>query len=115
MLIRIAIVSFAIAACGGGSESKPPDAFVPMADAFESTCGQPGDTGNEQGIGKFCTSFGDCADTPNAPLCSIIGDSTTHFCTKTCQSTDPPDVCGTATQCVCNNNNQCGCTPTSCL
>jgi hypothetical protein len=61
---RIVIVILAIvAACGGGNESRPIDAAV---DAFESTCGEPGDPGNELGIGKFCASLGDCADTQAA-------------------------------------------------
>lgn len=111
---RIAIVwCLVIAACGGGGEPATPiDAAV---DAFESTCGKPGDLGNEMGIGKFCASLSDCSDTQAAPLCSSLGDPTTHFCTKTCRSTDPPGTCGTATECVCNGNNQCGCTPSSCL
>jgi hypothetical protein len=99
------------AACGGGSSPGKPDAAV---DAFNSTCGMPGDVGNEMGVGKFCAHLSDC-DNPNAGLCSSLGDPTTHFCTHTCKSTDPQTVCGTAAQCTCNASNQCGCTPTKCL
>jgi hypothetical protein len=102
---------FAVAGCSDGGKSQP-DAAV---DALFSKCGNPGDTGNELGIGKFCTSLGDCSNSPNAPLCSILGDRDTHFCTKTCSSTGPANQCGTATQCTCNSGNQCGCTPTACL
>jgi hypothetical protein len=107
------IASFAVllAACGGGGGEAKPDA---APDAFNSTCGKPGDVGNELGIGKFCASLSDCSSTASAKLCSSIGDPTTHFCTKTC-AMGSTDQCGTATMCVCNANNQCGCTPNACL
>jgi hypothetical protein len=98
----------ALCACGGGGPSAP-DAFT-----AETTCGMPGDEGNELGVGKFCTDLADCADTPDARLCSIIGDETTWFCTRICQQTDPPDVCGTGAECVCGDGG-CGCTPSVCL
>jgi hypothetical protein len=107
----ITIMMFFVACTGGKAKGKA-DAMI---DAFFSTCGQPGDTGNELGIGRFCTSFDDCASTTEAPLCSIIGSSATHFCTKTCSTTGSAGQCGTATMCVCNAGNQCGCTPTVCL
>jgi hypothetical protein len=110
MSIRAIIIMSIALACSGTSH-KTPDAAV---DALYSTCGHPGDLGNELGIGKFCTSFGDCAETAMAPLCSIIGDSSTHFCTKTCPM-GSTNQCGTATMCVCNSGGQCGCTPTACL
>ena len=102
---------FLLVACGGGGGSSQPDA---AADAFNSTCGMPGDLGNEIGIGKFCASLSDCSSTMSAKLCSSIGDPTTHFCTKTC-TMGSTDQCGTATMCVCNTSNQCGCTPNACL
>jgi len=115
MIARALVIAVALAAawaCGGNSSTpKKADAAV---DAFESKCGQPGDQGNEQGVGKFCTSLSDCASTGSARLCSIIGDSTTHFCTHTCTGSGDTS-CGTATTCTCNSSNQCGCTPTSCL
>ncbi len=99
--------------CGGdGGKSQSPDAKA--VDAFASQCGKPGDLGNELGIGKFCASLSDCSSTAMAKLCSTIGDSTTHFCTKTC-TMGSTDQCGTATSCVCNGSNQCGCTPMACL
>ena len=113
MIKRLAII-IGLAACGGGSSTPAVDA-APEADAFESDCGRPGDVGNELGIGKFCASQADCSTTQEAPLCSSLGDRNTHFCTKTCQMGGPANQCGTATECVCNANNQCGCTPSSCL
>lgn len=112
LIIFLFSVVFTCAACGGGGSSKPPDAKMP--DAFQSTCGEPGDVGNEMGIGKFCASLSDCTN-PSAGLCSSLGDPTTHFCTHTCKSTDPVTVCGTGAECTCNASNQCGCTPSKCL
>jgi len=103
-----------LVACGGGGGGTVTHHDA-MVDAFASTCGHPGDTGNELGIGKFCTSLSDCTTTVSAPLCSILGDPTTHFCTETCSATGSAGQCGTATTCTCNTSNQCGCTPTVCL
>jgi hypothetical protein len=108
MRATLIIIAF-IAACGGNDTASQHDAAV---DAFSSTCGHPGDMGNEVGIGKFCLSLSDCVST--APLCSTIGDETTHFCTRTCPMGNDT-VCGTGAQCTCNSSNQCGCTPTVCL
>ena len=98
------------AGCGDDGGSSVVDA---AADAFESACGEPGDVGNELGIGKFCGSLSDCGGT--APLCSSLGDPDTHFCTNTCTPATAAEKCGTGTECTCNNSNQCGCTPSACL
>lgn len=111
--ILIGVAAALFAACGGGGSDKP-NMVDAAADAFESTCGKPGDVGNELGIGKFCASLSDCSTTPDARLCSSLGDATTHFCTKTC-TMGSTTQCGTGTMCVCNGNNQCGCTPNACL
>lgn len=100
-----------ISGCDDGGSDKPVDAGV---DALVSKCGQPGDTGNELGIGKYCSSLGDCTS-QTAPLCSILGDMETHFCTNTCTMANAAMKCGTGTTCTCNASNQCGCTPNSCL
>ncbi|MBA2540193.1 MAG: hypothetical protein H0V17_11200 [Deltaproteobacteria bacterium] len=97
--------------CGEGSSS--PDGPAPDTEPFESDCGFPGDQGNELGIGKFCDSQSDCVEA-NLPFCSTLGDPNTHFCTKLCDM-GSTDQCGTATECTCNGNNQCGCTPSVCL
>jgi hypothetical protein len=114
MFNRIVIVLM-LAACGGGAEPREAIDAASDVDAFESDCGFPGDPGNELGIGKFCASISDCSTTAEAPLCSSLGDDATHFCTKTCTMGGPANQCGTATECVCNGNNQCGCTPSVCL
>ena len=111
--MKYALLALALVACGGDDSASYKDAAV---DAFESECGNPGDQGNEMGIGAFC----DPANQPDihcpstAPLCSIIGDERTHFCTKTC-SMGSTTACGTGAECTCNSSNQCGCTPSVCL
>jgi hypothetical protein len=94
------------------ADAAPPDA--PPGDAFASTCGQPGDQGNQLGVGKFCTTLNDCSSTPSAGLCSNLGDATTFFCTKFCTSGGAADQCGTGATCQCGNGG-CGCTPDACL
>lgn len=103
-----------LCACGG--DDAPPDAAAPTPDAFFSICGFPGDQGNEMGVGKFCESLADCADTVDAPLCSDLGDPTSHFCTNTCSpdADAGPPSCGTGADCVCGEGG-CGCTPVACL
>lgn len=107
-----AIATVVVIACGSSDNKKTPDA---SADAFSSTCGNPGDTGNDQGVGKYCASLSDCSGNMNATLCSSLGDPTTHFCTHTCAGSGSAGQCGTNATCECNGGNQCGCTPNSCL
>jgi hypothetical protein len=72
-------------------------------------CGQPGDVGNNLGVGKYCNGFGDC--TGMASLCANLGDPKLHFCTMTCSM---GGNCGTGATCQCQGG-QCGCFPDSCL
>jgi hypothetical protein len=112
ILVISSTLAFAAAVACSSSNSGKADAAV---DAFSSTCGHPGDMGNDQGVGKFCQSQSDCSGTPNASLCSVIGDATTHFCTHICTSGGSADQCGSDAMCTCNSSNQCGCTPNACL
>jgi|HubBroStandDraft_6_1064221.scaffolds.fasta_scaffold91616_2 hypothetical protein len=101
-----------IAACGSGS-GKSVDANT--ADAFFSQCGEPGDQGDPDGVGKFCTAGSNCLAT--APLCSVLGSKTTFFCTKLC-TFGSADTCDADATCVCDGSNDqppCACTPTKCL
>jgi len=84
------------------------------ADAPASDCGNPGDVGNELGIGKYCASLTDCLGSTTASLCSSLGDPNTHFCTKRCTQGSTTE-CGTGAACTCDGSNRCGCTPMSCL
>src|SRR5262245_43162336 len=96
-VVLLVIILVLATACGGESE-KTPDAGV---DAYFSECGHPGDMGNELGVGLFCPNgISDCGGTPAAPLCSSLGSSSTHFCTKTCPM-GSTDSCGTGAECVC--------------
>ncbi len=120
--VLASLPSTVIAACSSSSSSPATggDSGGGGQDAgFDSKCGNPGDQGNELGIGKFCKNQQDCVNNQSATLCSILGDDTTHFCTKTCKNPDGgeagADECGTATACTCNEQGQCGCTPTKCL
>ena len=103
----------AAAACGGDDDDGT-TATDAAPDALVSICGFPGDQGNSLGIGKFCLNLSDCRDTPSAPLCSIVGDRTTHFCTRTCSVDAGPEQCGEDVSCQCGDGG-CGCTPNSCL
>ena len=116
-LFAVASLAAVVAgACGSNKTSQMPDATIDAShDASQSKCGNPGDVGNELGIGKFCATLTDCDSTPMAPLCSSLGDPKTHFCTKTCQATGSADQCGTGAMCTCGSSNECGCTPTACL
>jgi hypothetical protein len=110
----IAVLAAIVTIACSDSTKKTPDAAATV-DAFSSTCGMPGDTGNDVGVGKFCTSLADCSGNMAATLCSSFGDPSTHFCTKTCSSTGSAGQCGSNASCACNSSNQCGCTPNNCL
>jgi len=114
MRLVVPVLLMLAMSCSSSSSHKAPDASSTV-DAFQSTCGQPGDTGNELGIGHFCIDLSDCSALATAPLCSSLGDPTTHFCTRTCSAAGSNAACGTNTTCTCNSSNQCGCTPNACL
>ena len=85
------------------------------AQGADSACGHPGDQGNEIGVGKYCgNGVSDCTGTANAKVCSVLGDPTTHFCTRTCVVDAGADQCGTGATCSCDNQG-CGCVPNTCL
>jgi hypothetical protein len=73
-------------------------------------CGQPGDAGNELGVGQYCTGF-NTGCTGMASLCSNISDAQLHFCTMVCQA---GGNCGTGATCQCQGG-QCGCFPDACM
>jgi hypothetical protein len=119
--MRTVVLIFLVACAGSGegkpaghADASPPDATP--ADAFATSCGKPGDQGNELGVGKFCATLNDCSSTPSAGLCSNLGDQTTFFCTRICQQSGAADQCGTGATCTCDPNGAgCGCTPDVCL
>ena len=74
-------------------------------------CGQPGDPGNELGVGKYCTGFTECMGSKAAFCANLGGDQKLHFCTMTCTM---GGSCGSGATCQCQGG-QCGCVPDSCL
>src|SRR5438876_12197058 len=64
------------------AKGEPPDLRAgPDLTGFMSECGQPGDEGNELGVGRFCTSQDDCANNTRATLCSHLIRPNSYFCT----------------------------------
>jgi len=82
---------------------------------IQSRCGQPGDTGNELGIGAYCDNSTPC--TGMNTICSSIRNDAanpqlnTFFCTTLCQAGS--NTCGTNASCVCEGG-LCGCAPDRC-
>jgi hypothetical protein len=113
IIVVAAVAAFAFA-CGSNSSPKKPDAHP---DSPPSACGNPGDVGNDMGVGKYCANLSDCSGNGTATLCSSLGDPTTHFCTRTCTGSGSAGnaMCGSNASCTCNSSNQCGCTPNKCL
>jgi len=109
----LAAVAVAALACN----NTPADMAKDMAPAG-SCCGKPGDPGNAEGVGKYCTTMADCT-APNT-LCSAVAAAAKHtfFCTKPCNGD------GGATSTECGSGATCtydpsfgasGCVPNSCL
>jgi hypothetical protein len=74
-------------------------------------CGQPGDPGNELGVGKYCTGFTECSGLMASFCANLGGDAQLHFCTMACSA---GGNCGAGATCQCQGG-QCGCVPDSCL
>src|SRR6266851_4534113 len=60
--------------------------------AQTATCGAPGDTGNNQGVGKYCTQGGGQCLGTSSPICSADIQAGPGICSKSC-NTDAD--CGT--------------------
>ncbi len=126
-LILLSLVFSLGAACHNGPTGTgdlampPPDLAVPL-----SSCGHPGDKGNSLGVGKFCTTIGDCTGPGlQTNICSSLGNGRTpspgdtYFCTiYPCKPDGGAAFCGENAACVCGSGggmSGCACTPTSCL
>jgi hypothetical protein len=125
----------AVAALGcSNSNSASGDAGASDAGAadcakIDSACGQPCEMGNSLGVGQFCTGLSDCTNTPQAKICSSLGNTggnpSTFYCTFLCLPADAsvpeggsmlPTDCGEGAACRCEKGSlQCGCVPESCL
>jgi hypothetical protein len=109
--MRALMVLLVAAACSTSDGGAPPP--VDAKPASDSICGNPGDPGNEMGVGKYCNAIDDCSGGA-ASLCAILGDPRAHFCTKTCMAGQGAEACGAAAACQCQGG-LCGCLPNACL
>lgn len=86
---------------------------------LHSCCGQPGDVGNELGVGKFCFTDKGCKKNKDAIYCSSAeneeGDHKSYFCTMPCDPANPVNTCGGGAACTCEENGACGCAPVLCI
>ncbi|TAK27988.1 MAG: hypothetical protein EPO40_14930 [Myxococcaceae bacterium] len=81
--------------------SGPGDASVPLGDGGVpvGSCVQPGENGNEQGVGRFCTARGNqCAgNAANLCLAALAPTEGQWFCTHLCTM---DSQCGAGSVCV---------------
>ena len=86
---------------------------------LHSCCGQPGDRGNELGVGKFCFIDGACKGNKVAKYCSSAenaeGDHKSYFCSMPCDPASPTNTCGSNAACTCEESGACGCAPIACI
>lgn len=75
-------------------------------------CGKPGMTGNEKGVGQYCTAGG--GQCMNGSFCPADFGFGQTFCTVPCTGTSDTTSCGTNAECQCQGG-QCGCIPSCCL
>lgn len=73
-------------------------------------CGDSGDPGNEDGVGKFCTAGGGQCVGTGSPICSADIQAGPGLCSKPC-STDAD--CGTGAVCLASSLGS-GCEPVAC-
>jgi len=79
--------------------------------AATTTCGVPGDKGNETGVGKYCTQGGGQCLGTGAPICSAdIQLSGTGICSKPCNTNAD---CGSSATCFQDTLGK-GCKPNVC-
>jgi hypothetical protein len=120
MRLCLAFVALvAVAGCGGSSSTTTPSdlAMSSSPPDMTSVCGKPGDTGNALGVGKYCTSNGDCASTSMARACSTImppPQGPAYFCTFVCDINATTNACGDGATCTCLSPGVCGCVPNDC-
>lgn len=123
--MRAALLVFVVA-CGGSSAdptdtttpidaktSKPVDAQVSHADP----CNDPSATGNDKGVGRYCTAGGgECNQNSNLGgfiFCTkdYEPDETVQYCTGPCSKDSD---CGTNAACTGSGSGGRGCEPNAC-
>ncbi|MEP7125199.1 MAG: hypothetical protein ABJE95_29990 [Byssovorax sp.] len=86
---------------GGGGPTEP-----------ATSCKHPGDKGNENGVGTFCTpGGGECASFPKAGLCLADVGQDQWWCSRIGCKTDMD--CGSAAHCHVDPGGT-GCVPDAC-
>lgn len=92
---------------GGTTNPGAWDGAVPA-----SSCGQRGDTGNDQGVGRFCTPTGNECMVPS-PFClaALAPSEGQFFCTHLCTS---DNQCGTGASCQGDSRGRV-CFPNRCI
>jgi hypothetical protein len=108
-----------LSSCSDSGSSGPADMTSAAADlTFFSCCGQPGDTGNSKGVGRFCKkSSPDCSGT-GAVFCSAEAapQKRAYFCTVPCSGATDTTTCGENASCVADSvTGLYGCVPTACV
>jgi hypothetical protein len=104
------VLLVALVACGSDDNGAP---APPVEET--SSCVQPGDHGNELGIGEYCTpGGGECRAFAQAPLClaDAAPDDDQWFCTRIFCTTD--DQCGSETFCLSTDRGS-ACVPLRCV
>jgi hypothetical protein len=110
------VVLCSLAGCGSGGGASPMDLAMP--DLY-SACGHPGDVGNSLGVGRYCLTSADCAQTSMARVCSSAANGTelttvySYFCTIVGCNPTAMGTCGESATCACTCAG-CGCAPVSC-
>ncbi len=85
----------------GGTQQPPPE-----------SCTQPGDAGNEIGVGEFCTPLGhQCDDNTIAQLCLADVGQTEWMCTRI--MCDETTDCGEGAGCLLEDGGS-ACVPCAC-
>lgn len=73
-------------------------------------CGDSGDPGNEDGVGKFCTAGGGQCVGTGSPICSADIQAGPGLCSKPCSTNAD---CGTGAVCLASSLGS-GCEPVAC-
>ncbi len=106
-LAGIAIMAGA-SGCGDGTADMPVDADPTPAES----CVRPGDVGNNNGVGQYCTPSGsECAGFDLAPLCLAAVGQEQWFCTRI--GCDATTDCGQGAGCLLEQQGS-ACVPCRC-
>ena len=104
----VLVALIGLAACGGDDGPPPLDADPTPADS----CIRPGDTGNANGVGTYCSpGGGQCSSFDLAPLCLADVGQDQWFCTRI--GCDAQTSCGAGAGCLIETDGS-ACVPCRC-